>query len=301
VPPGALIFLRPRPAPRSPATPRHEGRRPLPIRRGEDSPRRRAAFPCGSDHEPGALWYVNQSPMAMDSRYGEKASGYFAAARTELFPLLPSFSERVLELGCGHGGTLSALRQGGRARFTVGVELSEAAAERARGVVDAVHCCDVEVTELPYEDGSFDALLCLDVLEHLVDPWRALARLGRLVKPGGVLLASIPNVQHHSVVVPLLLGHFRYREDGLLDRTHLRFFTREGALELVRSADFEVDHVSATGGQTRAHRLLRSLPGFRGLFDFQFLIRARRTAPHPTEPTTADPRAGGSGASQIRP
>ncbi len=89
-------------------------------------------------------------------------------------------------------------------------------------------------------------ILALDVLEHLVDPWTVVAKLDRLLRPGGVLVASIPNVRHHSVVVPLLFkGGWRYLPMGPLDRTHLRFFTRSTAIELVETSGMRVDKIDA--------------------------------------------------------
>ena len=93
---------------------------------------------------------------------------------------------------------------------------------------------------LSEEQPSVDCLVFGDVLEHLVDPWAALTRLSRLVREGGQVLACIPNVQHYSVIVNLLRGKWDYQDEGLLDRTHLRFFTLSGIQDLFAKAGLRV-------------------------------------------------------------
>lgn len=167
--------------------------------------------------------------------YVDKAEDYFAHARKEISFLLPPQCGRVLEVGCGSGATLGWLRRDQRASCTVGVEISEAAAQSARAHADEVYCLDFERVELPLEDKKFDLILCLDVLEHMVNPWLVVDRLvSQYLVPGGTLIVSLPNVRHYSVVLPLLFwGRWDYEDAGLLDRTHLRFFTRDTAIRLL--------------------------------------------------------------------
>ncbi len=167
--------------------------------------------------------------------YSTKEAGYFAGARREIEPLLPDRAERVLEIGCGAGGTLRWLKASGRIGYAVGVELFAPAADQARRVADLVLCRDIEREPLPPDLGRFDLILCLDVLEHLVDPWGAVDRLVReRLVPGGTLVVSLPNVRHHSVLLPLLFeGRWEYQDHGLLDRTHLHLFTRSSAMRLL--------------------------------------------------------------------
>jgi SAM-dependent methyltransferase len=168
--------------------------------------------------------------------YETKPAGYFAAARRDIEPLLPAHCPRVLELGCGAGATLAWLKGAGRAGYTVGVEIFPAAAEQARAVVDEVICRDFERADIPQDTERFDLILCLDVLEHLVDPWQTIDRLVRhYLAVGGTILVSVPNVRHYSVLLPLALrGRWDYTNHGLLDRTHLRFFTHASALQLLQ-------------------------------------------------------------------
>lgn len=214
-------------------------------------------------------------------QYSVKTEDYFSHARREILPLLPHRAPRALEVGCGSGHTLSLLKQQGLCDWVCGIEISPTAAEQASKRLDQVIQGNIEAMELPIEPGSIDLLLCLDVLEHLVDPWETLRRLAALLRPNGVLVASIPNVRYYRVLLPLMLGgRWDYQDSGILDRTHLRFFTRATAIELVESAGFSIERVSATNAHTRnwKYRLLDALTlsRVRPYFEFQYLVRADR-------------------------
>lgn len=179
--------------------------------------------------------------------YNEKKSDYFSSARTGILDLLPEFSARVLEIGCGSGQTLEMLKQKKLCLETVGVELFTAAADEARNKVDSVYCMDVEKSPLPEQIGKFDLILLLDVLEHLVDPWTFLRRLKEEhLAINGKIIISLPNARHFSLVLPLLRGRFDYIERGILDKTHLRFFTRSSAKNLLKSAGLHIETIKPT-------------------------------------------------------
>lgn len=178
--------------------------------------------------------------------YAEKTPDYFSAARTEILGLLPEGVGRVLEIGCGTGDTLAMLKHRSLCTEAVGVESFASAARLAAGKADRVHCLDVESAPIPESPASFDLVLALDVLEHLVDPWRVLSSLRTWLTPRGRLIVSLPNAQHFSLVLPLLRGRFDYAERGILDRTHLRFFTRRSAEQMLRDAAFAIERTDAT-------------------------------------------------------
>lgn len=213
--------------------------------------------------------------------YSAKSEIYFDNPRQDIAALLPPGLQRVLEIGCGSGATLKWLRESGRAVETVGVEAHEAAAARARLHVDEVCVGNAELLiDEGFPTGLFDCVLCLDVLEHMLDPWAFLGKLRQHVRPGGTLIASIPNVRNIKVLLPLIFrGRWDYQDAGLLDRTHLRFFTRASALELIEQGGFSVTkHVCNLPAATR--RLGPFNPFSWGLIaDFvtlQYLIAARR-------------------------
>ncbi len=210
--------------------------------------------------------------------YKEKAGSYFENVRREILPLLPTHVDRILEVGCGGGDTLSFLKSSGRCEWVGGIEIFHEAAANAKGKVDVVLEGSIEEIKLPFDEGSIDVVLCLDVLEHLIDPWSAIHRMHSLLRPGGLLICSIPNIRNFRALLPLLLlGQWQYSKEGILDKTHLRFFTKKSAMELVECSGLVVDMVEATGLEKWnkvAIANLLSLSVFKPFFEFQYLIRA---------------------------
>lgn len=209
----------------------------------------------------------------------DQQSEYFGFIRKDIAPLLPAHAARVLEVGCGRGGTLAWIKATGRADWIAGIELNSDAAADAQTRLDLLLRGDVDRLIDQFPTQSLDLILCLDVLEHLVDPWTTLRRLQALLRPGGQLIASLPNIRHYAVLLPLLLaGRWRYEAAGIMDRTHLRFFSRETAVELLLQAGLSVAATRSTyawGTWDRwKDRLTFGL--LRGFFSFQYLLSARK-------------------------
>lgn len=222
---------------------------------------------------------------SLTQAYSAKTDDYFHhSRRDQILPLLPANCDRVLEVGCGAGTTLRQLKSAGLCNWIGGVELFPTAAAEAAAVLDYVCQGNIETIELGIEIGSIDVVLCLDVLEHLVDPWATVRKLTSLLKPGGVLIASLPNVRHIKVVMPLLFrGEWDYKSFGLLDRTHLRFFTKSTATELIQSAGLQVDSIRNIGLEwTPVKRLVRAITFGKldNLLTFQYLLRGVMPRPN---------------------
>jgi 2-polyprenyl-3-methyl-5-hydroxy-6-metoxy-1,4-benzoquinol methylase len=167
--------------------------------------------------------------------------GYYACVRRDIAALLPPRTSQVLEIGCASGGTMAWLRSQRAIARAVGVELVTQQAALARQVFDEVIEGSVEAALPSLAGRRFDLILALDVLEHVPDPWEVLRQLRTLQPAGGVLIASIPNVAHFSALFPLLIAdRWDYQDAGVLDRTHLRFFTRRTARDLAARAGLEV-------------------------------------------------------------
>ena len=177
---------------------------------------------------------------------------------------------RVLDVGCDTGRFGEALRRLKGCRVD-GIEPDGAAAEVARGRLDRVWQRRVEDETAFGDVGQYDVVLFLDVLEHLVDPWRALRNATTVLRPGGALHVVTPNIAHVSVVRRLLAGRFEYAEFGTMDRTHLRWFTRASLKACLESAGVErvdvgvipiVPHLESTGtfGDGIARALGKLLP-----------------------------------------
>lgn len=184
----------------------------------------------------------------------------------------------VLDVGCS-SGYLSAPLAAAGARV-VGVELDPEAAEAARTFCHEVVVGDVESLELPFPPASFDAIVCGDLVEHLRDPQAALARLRPLLRPGGRLVLSTPNVANWAMRLSLLAGRWRYTERGILDRTHAHLFTRKTLAETVENAGYrvvELDHtapvpvVGTPAVERAAHAVARLRPS---LLAYQFVLAA---------------------------
>jgi len=172
--------------------------------------------------------------------YTDKPNAYFSGARRDFIACLerdPSAS--ILEIGCGTGATGALALEHERAGRYVGVELCPQAAAQARGVLSDVIEGDVETLEFEFAPASFDALILSEVLEHLREPGEVLAKLHRFVRPGGIVLASSPNISHWRVIRELVGGHFPKAESGVFDRTHLRWFTPETFYDLFEANGFE--------------------------------------------------------------
>lgn len=156
---------------------------------------------------------------------------YYGSLRPEVVAMIPHGCGRLLDVGCGAGTLGKHLKENG-VREVWGLEISSLAAREAREVIDHVIEGNVETILFPFEPGYFDCIVCADVLEHLLDPWSTVGKLKKLLTPGGTIVASIPNVGFHRIIRGLLKGRWRYADAGILDRTHLRFFTLKGIEEL---------------------------------------------------------------------
>jgi SAM-dependent methyltransferase len=144
---------------------------------------------------------------------------------------------RVLDLGCFCGGSGRWLKQRFPGCEVVGIEMLGKAAAIAAQAYDRVIAGTFEQVDLEAEGliaGSFDAIIAADVLEHIYNPWQALQRLKPLLAPGGAIYVSLPNVRNLNILSALASGQWRYEGSGILDITHIRFFTLAQAGEMLR-------------------------------------------------------------------
>jgi 2-polyprenyl-3-methyl-5-hydroxy-6-metoxy-1,4-benzoquinol methylase len=223
----------------------------LPIRPPAKHPAPPAAVP--RENETPGLPVSSQEQPVCDPFY-------FDWARPEILALIPTTAARVLDVGCGAGRLGEALKARQHAEV-IGIELVEAAAKAAQGRLDDVLVGDVERMSFSFAAGSFDGIVCGDVLEHLRDPAHFLGKARTWLRPQGILIASIPNVRHHTVIRGLLAGNWTYEAAGLLDRTHLRFFTRRTIEQLCYQAGYEIRALAAVPGPGYQEWQERGRPG----------------------------------------
>ena len=170
-----------------------------------------------------------------------KESAYYRQSRLEMLPLVPDAALRILEVGCGAGTFLQSLQREDRELW--GMDINPREAEAAKSFCYKVLIGDAMELAEQLPDGYFDCVVFNDVLEHLPWPGKLLARMRTKLKPDGRVVASIPNIRYIGVLVTELLWRkdFAYTpEGGVLDDTHLRFFTRRSMQRLFERAGYQV-------------------------------------------------------------
>jgi 2-polyprenyl-3-methyl-5-hydroxy-6-metoxy-1,4-benzoquinol methylase len=169
---------------------------------------------------------VTTAPERLDPHGLPMVGAYPDYANPDLVTAIPLSARTVIDIGCG-GGAIGAayLRRNPRARM-LGVDIDRESVAMAQTRLTEAAYCDVQTEPFPFDlSEGVDCLVYGDVLEHLADPWAVLARHAELLNPDGTVLVCFPNVEHWSIAYRLLKGEFDYDEIGLLDRTHLRWFT----------------------------------------------------------------------------
>ena len=220
-------------------------------------------------------------------------SAYFRQERRDIESILPDRLGRVLDVGCGEGVLGRSLLDKG-AKEVTGIELSREVCDIAKENLTDVICGDIEKLELKFNKKYFDCIIFADVLEHLKDPLSVLRKCSEYLSESGYVVASIPNVGYYAVIAMLTQGHWTYEESGILDRTHLRFFTRKEVEKLFSNAGFEITGISShmnpvdpayenlddpySGNIAFGRVELRGLTPeeIRDLFTFQYIIRAQK-------------------------
>ena len=208
----------------------------------------------------------------------------YVGQRPDIMALVPTDAKYVLDVGCSNGTAGADIKRAFNANVT-GIETSEAMAEEAKAKLDHVIVGDVEQEAIQEQlrGQQFDVVIFADVLEHLRDPWIALENIKNNVRIGGVVIASIPNIRHIDTLFNLVVkGYWPYRDRGIHDKTHLRFFTRKNIIEMFSDAGLHIEKMDVNYRLIeRPHSANRyakyfAIPGLKEFLAFQFLVRARR-------------------------
>ncbi len=210
----------------------------------------------------------------------EAQADYHTRVRDDVFALIDGPCGRLLDFGGGVGATSAALLDEGMADHAV---LFDQVAKGARPQIAEAYAIDLNDTAMLAQQlaktGPFDTILCLDILEHLYDPWAVMGVLHQAMTPGAQMIISLPNVNHYSLTMPLIFkDEWEYRDAGILDRTHIRWFTRKGAIRLAQSSGLVVaaQQTNISGRKWQwANRLTLRL--FSRFFVLQYQMRMRRS------------------------
>jgi len=170
--------------------------------------------------------------------------GYHDLLRREILELIPPTAKKVLDLGCGAGNLGKALKQRQEC-WVGGIELNKEAGEIARKNLDGVWIDNLNRHDPTFSKVKYDCLIFADILEHLIAPWTVLKRFTRVMTDDGTVIASIPNIAHPWYVKNLQQGLFRYEPAGVLDITHLRFFTKTSIFQLFYTAGLKIVNIRA--------------------------------------------------------
>ena len=187
--------------------------------------------------------------MAITMQNNGPSRIYESQSNRPLIEMLKPGSLRILDIGCGSGGNASLIRGRCSSSEIVGVTYSAKEAEMAKRHMTHVWIFDLE-GDIPtgLSDQRFDVLICSHVLEHLRDPALTLARLVEMLRAGGQVLIAVPNVLSWRMRLQFLFGKFEYQSGGVLDDTHLRFFTYNTSDGLLsQSPNLWIEHKIATG------------------------------------------------------
>ena len=177
------------------------------------------------------------------------APSYFSDPRPEMIPYIDASAKRVLDVGCGAGNFGEQLKNRSNNLEVWGIEPVKVAAKAAESRLTKVLSESVEEALPKLPDHAFDFIVFNDVLEHLVDPWALLRMLTVKLTAGGGVVASIPNIRHYPVLKQILQeADFRYAEYGVLDRTHLRFFTKKSIERLFEDSGYKVQRIDGIRG-----------------------------------------------------
>lgn len=215
--------------------------------------------------------------------YSEKANIYFTRPRKDLISFLPEGTDlKILEVGAGGGDTLIELKQSGKASEVAGIELFVLdGTYQNNALIDRFIIGNIEEIKPDLRTNYYDAILFGDVLEHLIDPWSVVKNVSGFLKPGGLLIASIPNIRSRQAFKKIFLeGDFGYTSEGLFDKTHYRWFCKKNMIDLLTPASFELVSVTSNlelkkGSGTR---ILNRLTGrfFEELLTVQFITVSRK-------------------------
>jgi 2-polyprenyl-3-methyl-5-hydroxy-6-metoxy-1,4-benzoquinol methylase len=173
--------------------------------------------------------------------YQSKPEDYYENSRPEMLAYLPGNAKTVLDVGCSNGAFAFAIKQKNKAELW-GIEPMTTFANQATKKIDKVLNCSIEDALKDLPDNYFDAIYFNDILEHLIDPYSTLEDIKSKLKTDGKIISSIPNIRYFRTFFKLIFkGEWTYQDRGILDRTHLRFFTKKSIIDMYENAGYIIE------------------------------------------------------------
>lgn len=211
--------------------------------------------------------------------YEDKPEGYYRAVKRVVLSHLPDGDlGDVFDVGGGEGATAAFLIENHRARSALVMDPYSVSKDQGNLCFSRESADDLEVFDRMASEGAeFDTIMFLDVLEHLLDPWGTLAAVRSVHRDGGKLVVCMPNARFVALVVPLVLrGRFDYKASGIMDRTHIRWFTRATTIELIEGAGYKIEKINAFVEPRVSTINWLTLGIFRRFFEYQYIVQATK-------------------------
>ncbi|MBZ9628408.1 class I SAM-dependent methyltransferase [Psychroflexus sp. CAK57W] len=172
--------------------------------------------------------------------YQNKKGKYYINQRPEMLEFFPKNAKTVLDVGCGQGTFVKQIKDMYHTE-TWGIEYMRSHGEQAEKVLDKVFIgeCEKFIDDLP--NDYFDVIYFNDVMEHLIDPYMVLDKMKKKLTKNGQIISSLPNIRYHNVLKMFILNkEWKYEESGVMDHTHLRFFTKKSIKRMYENLGFKI-------------------------------------------------------------
>lgn len=203
----------------------------------------------------------------MNNLYIEKNNDYYSLPRLDILSLINENHKKILEIGCAFGELGRAIKNSFPNVVIDGIELNPHSEEFLKGNYNNITIGNIEALDLSKIGNEYDLIIFADVLEHLYDPWRILKILGEKLTDKGNVIVSVPNIRNSGILFNLIFkGRFEYAESGLMDRTHIRWFTR---LEISKALDNAGLQVLSINLNYNSYSLLKRIL----IYPLKFLIK----------------------------
>ena len=187
-------------------------------------------------------YYGVRKIKMINKNFTDKYSHYYTHEKSVLLSYIADGANKILDIGCGSGSLGKKLIELGKVDVIIGVEVYDPAADEAANYYNQVYRGDIEELDVPFKE-DFHYIICADVIEHLKEPWKLLQRINIWLKQDGKLIITIPNIRYWRILSELIFkGQWAYVDSGILDITHLRFFTRQSLKNLLNNNQFTIEY-----------------------------------------------------------